>query len=226
MLLASCLLILSLSFATTSSLVVTKAKVKGPGYTVLAKNGKACASLCKSQPACDSANYNKETNKCRIFSRCSPSLIVFNSTSHLHFSKRPLITEHGYRYHAGSDSCLKLVEELTDYAGAEALCRSKNGRLVALTDESINSLAAEMLSGSQAQFAWVGATDSRWEGNPLLSDGRRVSETGWFPAGSQEMRKDPRRNCWSLSDEGTWSEHPCKGRTQFSICQITAFDNA
>lgn len=83
-----------------------------------------------------------------------------------------LVTEHGYRYHEESDSCLKLVEELTDYAGAEALCRSRNGRLVALTDKSINSLAAEMLSGSQSQFAWVGATDSRLEGNPLLSDGK------------------------------------------------------
>lgn len=203
--------------------VVAKAKVSGPGYSLPAKSGKECARLCEKQPACDFANYDVKTSKCKVFSRCSPTLIVYNSTSHIHFAKRPIIKDAGYRYHPESDSCLKLIDELADYAGADSLCENQNGRLVSLSDNGINEMATELLRASGAQYAWVGVTDSRFEGNPLLTDGRRVSETGWFPVEKQSFRMDPTRNCWSLSDSGSWVEHSCKTRAQFSICQITPF---
>lgn len=63
------------------------------------------------------------------------------------------------------------MEKVTDFAEADALCRGQNGRLVSLTDPSINKEAAALLQASKAQFAWIGLTDNRLEGNPQLSDG-------------------------------------------------------
>uniref|UniRef100_A0A224XVL2 Putative pulmonary surfactant-associated protein a n=1 Tax=Panstrongylus lignarius TaxID=156445 RepID=A0A224XVL2_9HEMI len=202
---------------------VARAKVEGPGFSVLARSAKQCLALCNKQPACDAANYEVSTHKCRIFTRCSPTAILQRSTKHMHFTKRPMINENGYTYHAESDSCLKLMEKVTDFAEADALCRGQNGRLVSLTDPSINKEAAALLKASKAQFAWIGLTDSRLEGNPQLSDGRRVSETKFFPIAEQQARNDTRRNCWALSDSGEWAEHSCKNRTQFSICQIMSY---
>ncbi|KAK9499396.1 hypothetical protein O3M35_002442 [Rhynocoris fuscipes] len=202
---------------------VARAKVEGPGFSVLARSAKQCQALCNKQPACDAANFEITTHKCRIFTRCSPTVILQRSSKYMHFTKRPIINESGYKYHAESDSCLKLMEKVTDFAEADALCKGQNGRLVSITDPSINKEAAELLKASKAQFAWIGLFDNRVEGNPQLSDGRRVSDTKFFPVGEQQARLDRSRNCWALSDSGEWAEHSCKNRTQFSICQIVSY---
>ncbi|BES98173.1 Hypothetical protein NTJ_10988 [Nesidiocoris tenuis] len=203
--------------------VLGRAKVEGQGFSVLARNGKQCLNLCNLQPACDSANYDILTKKCRVFTRCSPTTLMQKSPTHIHYTKRPLITEDGYTYHPESDSCLKLMDKVTDFAEADAVCKGQNGRLVSITDPGINEEAAALLKRSGAQFAWIGLIDYRQEGNPLHSDGRRVSETRYFPTEEQSARNDPRRNCWALSDNGVWHEHSCKNRTQFSICQVVSY---
>ncbi|KAF6201830.1 hypothetical protein GE061_004225 [Apolygus lucorum] len=205
------------------AMAIGRAKVGGQGFSVLARSAKQCLALCNLQPACDSANYDVQTKKCRVFTRCSPTSLLHKSKHHIHYTKRPMISEEGYTYHAESDSCLKLLEKVTDFAEADATCKGQNGRLVSLTDPGINEEAAALLRRSQAQFAWIGLIDYRQEGNPLHSSGLRVSDTKYFPADEQGSRNDPRRNCWALSDTGAWAEHSCKNRTQFSICQIVSY---
>ncbi|XP_014261842.1 secretory phospholipase A2 receptor-like isoform X1 [Cimex lectularius] len=202
---------------------VARVKVEGHGFTILSRSGKQCLALCNSQPACDSANFDLKTRKCRVFTRCSPTKFLEISQNHIHYTKRPLVPENGYVYHAESDSCLKLMNKVTDFAEADQNCRNQNGRLVSLTDPGINKEAAELLRKANAQYAWIGLMDNRKEGDPEHSDGRRVSETNYFPTRPQQARNDPKRNCWSLSDDGRWAEHSCRNRTQFSICQIMSY---
>ncbi|KAL1130461.1 hypothetical protein AAG570_011709 [Ranatra chinensis] len=199
-------------------------RVMGQGFSVHSVSSHQCRAICNKQPACDAANFHADKHKCRIFTRCSPRFIMsYNSSLHFYYAKRPTTHEIGYTYHPESDSCLKLIEKLADFAKADLLCREQGGRLVSLSKPGINDKATHLLRSSKAQFAWIGLTDSYVEGNPLHSDGLRVSDTGFFPLEDQGHRNDPTRNCWSLSDGGRWVEHNCKDRKQYSICQIVPY---
>ncbi|XP_047116339.1 uncharacterized protein LOC124796270 [Schistocerca piceifrons] len=205
--------------------LVAHARVAGPGTSLRADSAERCLQLCRLRPhSCDAANYHAATHKCRLLARCAPTKVAYEHHDYHHFAARPHVRGDGFSHEPNSGSCMKVVSQQADYAGADRLCELQGGRLAALTSPALNEYAASLLRQAGAQYAWIGLRDVYGrEGDPTHSDGTSVSERRFFKPAPQHWRNATDKNCWALRDDGHWAELSCKTRRLYGVCEVPLF---
>nr|CAD7453528.1 unnamed protein product [Timema tahoe] len=181
-------------------------RVVGQGYSVLASSLDQCLALCNKDPGnCDGVNYRKTKNKCRLLARCANTTVLPDTQGFLYYSKRPRVVSEGFKYEPTSDSCLKVIRKLVDYADADRMCAHQNGRLVALTTVAVNTMATSLLRLSGAQYAWIGLQDKAVEGDPTHSDGKECDLPERVVVPSRRTALEERQDQELLGSSGRWT---------------------
>ncbi|MEA2014215.1 MAG: DUF1566 domain-containing protein, partial [Thermodesulfobacteriota bacterium] len=117
-------------------------------------------------------------------------------------------TEHEY----------ELVRSSCTWSQAKANCESKGGYLVTISSAEENTIAGN-LSQQAGNSAWIGFTDSSWEGHWRWVTGEPAVYTNW--------RSGEPNNSWGGEDCGeiiskslpyTWNDNNCS-RSQYYICE-------
>jgi hypothetical protein len=113
-------------------------------------------------------------------------------------------------------ACYWVSEESLSWVGAEQGCRELSPRAhLAWPRSSAEQDLLASLHSDTGGFYWLGATDSRAEGNWTWTDGSVVEYSAWGPA---EGSGGQAENCAALRG-GEWHDRGCFDR-HFSMCQI------